>query len=348
MDKDVIFQEHSGTGWVILNRPRALNALSLQMVTDIYNKLKEWSENESIALVCIKSQIEKAFCSGGDIRSICEMAKINKSSTFFKEYFSTEYKMDLLVHEYPKPILAFMEGVVMGGGVGLSIGAKFRIMTERTKWAMPEMNIGFFPDVGASYFLNQMPGKVGTYLALTAKVLTAGDILYTNAANYYLMSSDLHKVEDFIRSFSWRKGTVEEPLTSFLESICMKQEQVSISLDEKRINQHFQYKSMEEIIESLDEATENGDKWAEETRSLLLQKSPTSLKVTLELMQRGIEYTLEESYETDVILAQNFLHTNDFHEGVRAVLVDKDHSPKWNPDSLNNVSNEYVNSFFLF
>lgn len=347
-DKDILFEEHSGTGWVILNRPKALNALSLQMVASIYHQLREWSDNDQIALICIKSENEKAFCSGGDIRAIYDLAKTNKSSTCAKNYFTTEYKMDLLIHTYKKPIIVLIDGIVMGGGVGLSAGANFRIITERTKWAMPEMNIGFFPDVGANYFLNQMPGKIGTYLALTAKVLTKGDILYVDAANYYLERTDLNKVESFIKDNKWKIESAEKKLYKYLETTCLKKEDLPITLDENKINLHFEYETMEQIFESLDKSIREGDIWAKETKEALLQKSPTSLKVTLELMLRGKKNKLRESLEMDVVVAQNFLHINDFLEGVRAVLVDKDHSPKWNPSSLNEVSNEYVRSFFQY
>ncbi|MBU8879780.1 enoyl-CoA hydratase/isomerase family protein [Bacillus sp. FJAT-29790] len=345
-ENEVLFEEHQGTGWVILNRPKALNALSLQMVTDIYHQLKEWSTNDDVSLVCIKSQSEKAFCAGGDVRAICETAKMNPSSMIPKEYFATEYKMDLLIHEYPKPVLAFMDGIVMGGGVGLSVGAQFRIITEKTKWAMPEMNIGFFPDVGANYFLNQMPGKIGIYLALTSNVIKGGDILYTNAADYYMESSKLCELENFIKNNVWKKETASERLKQYLEPICLKVDTLLRNLDEKKINQHFKFETVEQIIESLEESASTGDEWAEKTRNTLLSKSPTSLKVTLELMRRGKEKTLKESFEMDVHVALNFLHTPDFFEGVRAVLVDKDHSPKWQPDSLDGVSETYIQEFF--
>lgn len=345
-ENDVLFEENQGAGWVILNRPKALNALSLQMVKDIYNQLMVWAHNENISLVCIKSKSEKSFCSGGDVRAIYESVKLNSDMIVPKEYFTTEYKMDLLIHEYNKPVLVFMDGIVMGGGVGLSVGARFRIITERTKWAMPEMNIGFFPDVGANYFLNQMPGRIGLYLALTAKIIMKGDILSTNMADYYLDSSRWIEVEEFIKAHTWRPENVENEMVEFLESICVRSDQLPHDLNVEKINHYFQYETIEQIIHSLDAAASNGDDWASETKNTLLKKSPTSLKVTLELMKRGKGKTLRESFAMDTEVALNFLHTEDFFEGVRAVLVDKNHMPKWKPASFSDISEEYINQFF--
>lgn len=345
-ENEVLFEENQGTGWIILNRPKALNALSLQMVKDIYKQLRVWAHNESISLVCIKSQSEKAFCSGGDVRAIYESVKLNPDSMVPKEYFITEYKMDLLIHEYKKPVLVFMDGIVMGGGVGLSVGARFRIITERTKWAMPEMNIGFFPDVGANYFLNQMPGRIGLYLALTAKIIMKGDILSTTMADYYLDSSRLMEVEAFIKSHVWKPENIEREMAEFLKSVCVRPHELPHNLNVEKINQYFQYETIEQIINSLDEGASNGDEWALETKKTLLKKSPTSLKVTIELMNRGKGKKLRESFAMDTEVALNFLHTKDFFEGVRAVLVDKNHMPKWNPDSFNEISDESINQFF--
>ncbi len=345
-ENDVWFEENQGTGWIILNRPKALNALSLRMVKDIYKQLRVWAHNESIALVCIKSQSEKAFCSGGDVRAVYESVKLHSDRTVPKEYFITEYKMDLLIHEYNKPILVFMDGIVMGGGVGLSVGARFRIITEKTKWAMPEMNIGFFPDVGANYFLNQMPGRIGLYLALTAKIIMKGDIISTNMADYYLESSRWIEVEEFIKAHTWTSENVENELVKCLESICIRSDQLPHDLNVEKINHYFQYETIEQIIHSLDVAASNGDDWASETKNTLLKKSPTSLKVTLELMKRGKGKTLRESFAMDTEVALNFLHTEDFFEGVRAVLVDKNHMPKWKPASFSEISNENISQFF--
>lgn len=346
VENEVLFEENQGTGWIILNRPKALNALSLRMVKDIYKQLRVWAHNESISLVCIKSQSEKAFCSGGDVRAIYESVKLNPDSTVPKEYFITEYKMDLLIHEYKKPVLVFMDGIVMGGGVGLSVGARFRIITEKTKWAMPEMNIGFFPDVGANYFLNQMPGRIGLYLALTAKIIMKEDILSTDMADYYLDSSRLMEVEAFIKSHVWKPDNIEREMAEFLKSICVRPHELPHNLNVEKINQYFQYDTIEQIIYSLGEGASNGDEWALETKKTLLKKSPTSLKVTIELMKRGKGKKLRESFAMDTEVALNFLHTKDFFEGVRAVLVDKNQMPKWNPDSFNEISDESINQFF--
>ena len=345
-DQEVIFKVERKTGWIILNRSKALNALSLNMVKKIREQLHIWAKDESIVLICIKSNIEKAFCSGGDVRSIHDH-KNNNLLPFAKDFFSIEYDMDLLIHEYSKPILAYMNGIVMGGGVGISAGSNFRIVTENTKWAMPEMNIGFFPDVGASYFLNQMPGYIGTYLALTAKTIKADDLLHVGAADYYLKSTKWTELEAWINEQNWESKTVFITLQEKLKTVCSNQDVLEPVLNEGKINRHFQWETLEEIVDSLQENEQQGDIWAKNIKEEMLLKSPTSLKVTLEHLRRTKWKTKKECFQMDEVLAMKFMGTSDFFEGVRAVLVDKDQNPTWNPPTIDKVSSSFVEQFFV-
>jgi enoyl-CoA hydratase/carnithine racemase len=341
-------ESRNGVGWIKLNRPNALNSLNTEMVAAMHQQLQEWKEEEQVALICVYGEGEKGLCAGGDMRAFYEV-KEKGAQAYARQFFSTEYPLDYDIHHYPKPVVVYMNGIVMGGGVGLSIGASHRLVTETTKWAMPEMNIGFFPDVGASFFLNQMPGYIGSYLALTASVIKAEDALYAGAADYYIQSKDWNVLKQALEEKTWSPDSAKQELEELLKPFCISSAPSSmLFLQHERIHQHFQHQTIEEIVLSLKEASEQGDKWAEETRTTLLSKSPTSLKVTLRQLQEGRRKSLQECFDMEMNLAMNFMKCHDFYEGVRSVLVDKDRSPKWSPASLEEVTDEQVAAFFHF
>ncbi|MBT2739052.1 enoyl-CoA hydratase/isomerase family protein [Bacillus sp. ISL-7] len=345
--ESVITEARNGVGWIRLNRPRALNSLNVEMVTAVYKQLKEWKQDSRIALICIYGEGEKGLCAGGDMRTLYDL-KENGVEAYAEQFFSTEYPMDYEIHHYPKPVVVYMNGIVMGGGVGLSIGASHRIVTETTKWAMPEMNIGFFPDVGASYFLNQMPGYIGRYLALTANILKASDVLYVGAADYYLESKGWPKLMQAIQEKRWSLDSAQQEMDQLLKQYSPPSPVPSSLLTsmKDRIDQHFQFETIEDIISSLKIAADKGDEWADKTVNTILPKSPTSLKVTLRQLQKGKGKQLCECFDMEKNVAMNFMKCPDFYEGVRAVLVDKDRKPYWNPNSLIDILEEDVERYF--
>lgn len=346
MESSILYYIERGVGWLKLNRPQALNALNAEMVERMYETLDAWRTDPRVAFVCISGEGTKGLCAGGDMRFFYDHRNSNVEE-HARRFFTTEYQMDLMIHDYPKPIMVYMDGIVMGGGVGLSIGVSERIVTEKTKWAMPEMNIGFFPDVGASYFLNQMPGHVGRYLALTGETIKAADALYVGAANRYMESERWGELIQRIQARDWTVDTAREQLGRLLDSFCSNQTDNSlISLLNEKIDLHFNYETVEEIIVSLDEAARAGDDWAVKTREIILSKSPTSLKVSLRQLQKGKNLSLASCFNMELSLSINFMKSHDFYEGVRAVLVDKDRNPKWNPSELSEVSEENVEQFF--
>ena len=317
-------------GWIRLNRPKVLNSLNLEMVELLYRKLQGWKDDPSISLVCMSGEGGKGFCAGGDMRSLYDLRESHVTETA-RSFFSTEYQLDLLIHSYPKPILVYMDGIVMGGGVGLAAGASHRIVTEKTKWAMPEMNIGFFPDVGASFFLNKMPGYTGRYLALTSEMIKAGDVIYSGGADYFIESNNWENIKADILLANWDNKLAGKELTILIEKYNRPTHQLSSPIAEyqEKINQHFSFDRMEDILSSLDNAASNGDQWSAETRKILLSKSPLSLKVTLSQLQHGKNKSLADCFRMEFDLSMNFMKNPDFYEGVRAVLVDKDRSPNW-------------------
>lgn len=332
-------------GWIRLNRITALNAINKEMASRIERQLEDWKQNELVLLVCIEGG-EKAFSAGGDLRFLYDQR--NGSTEAAKSFFITEYRMDMMIHQYPKPILVYMNGIVMGGGVGLSIGAKHRIVTETTKWAMPETNIGFIPDVGASYFMNEMPGYVGRYLALTSETIGPEDVLYIGAADWYVESSRWPDLRRALIEKVWLIGSTNRQLTELLYKLTSTAflSDPQLYVVRNKINEHFAFDSVEEIFSSLHRSAQKGDEWTARVYAVLQAKSPTSLKMTLRLLKEGKNKLLSDCFKMELAVGLNLIKSHDFHEGVRAALIDKDRNPKWNPATLEEVDEEHVANVF--
>lgn len=347
-DLEVLFTVENSVGWITLNRPKALNALSYEMVLVIREKLQQWKNDDNVLLICITGTGGKALCAGSDIRAIYnEKNSRGDARALARAFFSAQYDMDYLIHSYQKPCIVIMDGIVMGGGVGISIGCSHRIATENTKWAMPEMNIGFFPDVGASYFLNKMPGQVGRYLALTAETITAADALYVGAADHYFTVEALNSFLEFLRTTHWKKEFLQETLENALRTCSSRCPNPStLQQNQSKIDAHFNHEQVEDIITSLTQASLEHCEWSREKLTMLKQKSPTSLKVALEQNKRGKALSLPECFQMEIELGVQFMQQQDFFEGVRAVLVDKDRNPQWSPNRLEDVSFNMVEAYF--
>ncbi|MBO1627637.1 enoyl-CoA hydratase/isomerase family protein [Bacillus arachidis] len=345
MTENVLFSiSENGVATITLNRPKALNSISYDMLKPIGQKLKEWEKDDHIAIIVLKGAGTKGFCAGGDIKTLYEARSDEVALQHAEQFFEEEYEIDTYIYHYPKPIVACLDGIVMGGGVGLTNGATHRIVTERTKWAMPEMNIGFFPDVGAAYFLNKAPGQTGRYVALTASVLKAADVLYINAADYYMTSDSLPALLTELENVNWNQQdvhtTLKEIIHKFATTPNIESELASLL---EGINTHFSFQTIEEIVHSLENASNT---FTLKTKEILLSKSPFSLKVTLKQLIDGKGKSVEECFATDLVLAKNFMRHEDFFEGVRSVVVDKDQNPQYKYKQLNDVSDEDVNRFF--
>ncbi|MGW6383765.1 enoyl-CoA hydratase/isomerase family protein [Peribacillus butanolivorans] len=346
METNILCNIDRGVGWLKLNRPQALNALTAEMVESLKTTLDTWRADPKVSLICISGEGTKGLCAGGDMRFFYNQRNANVEE-HARRFFTTEYRMDLMIHQYPKPILVYMNGIVMGGGVGLSVGASERIVTEKTKWAMPEMNIGFFPDVGASYFLNKMPGHVGRYLALTGATIQPADVIYVGAANRYMESTRWEEFIYEIQNKNWNLDDARKQICELLDSFCSHLvEESPLSALQLKIDKYFAYETLEEIVASLGMAADSGDDWASKTKSTIQSKSPTSLKVTLSQLQKGNNQSLTSCFNMELKLSMNFMKNHDFYEGVRSVLVEKDRKPHWRPNSLADVSKEDIGRHF--
>lgn len=345
MESEVLFSvSDGGAGFITLNRPKALNSLSYEMLKPIGEKLKEWEADDQIRVIVIKGEGEKGLCAGGDIKTLYQARSNQEALEKAEVFFELEYQVDLSIYSYPKPIIACLDGIVMGGGVGLTYGASHRIVTDRTKWSMPEMNIGFFPDVGAAYFLNQAPGYVGRYLALTASVIRSSDVLYANAADIYMDSTKLPEFLLQVEQKDWHGKDLNGTLTALIADFSgHSPANGDLAALQAGIDRHFSSDSIEAILMSLEE---DPSEFAWKTKKTLLSKSPSSLKVTLKQLVEGEGKSAEECFATDLILAKNFLRHEDFYEGVRSVVIDKDREPQYIYQTLADVSVEDVENFF--
>ncbi len=334
----------NGVATLTLNNPKALNSITLNMVQLIKKKLEQWKDDEKVKLIIMEGEGDRAFCAGGDIKSLYKANVDDEVKAGAIQFFEEEYELDAYIYEYPKPIIADLSGIVMGGGVGLSYHANYRIVSEKTMWAMPEMNLGFFPDVGAGYFLNKAPGHYGRYLALTGETINGSDAMFINAADYLIPSDQVKEKINIIKETKWTPRNIQDKLAAILiseadESLLDNK----ISHYEDLINQHFSFNTVEEIIASLE--TDQSE-FATETRKAILSKSPVSLKVALEQVIKCENKTVQEALIQDEVIAKNFLNHADFYEGIRSVLIDKDRLPNYQYKTLSDVNEDLVESFF--
>ena len=338
----VLAEVRSGVGIVTLNRPGALNALTLGMVRTMARTLDRWAEDDAVSAVVVRGSGERAFCAGGDIRAICESFKSGNEE--YLDFFAEEYRLDHRIHRYPKPTLAVMSGFVMGGGMGLAQGCTVRVVTESSKLAMPEVGIGYFPDVGASYFLSRLPGALGLYLGLTGIQVRAGDAIPCGLADLYVSSVN---VEDLVDAIARSPAGSIQRLRDVLGAFAATPRESALERLRPAIDLHFSQASIPAILESLRaERRPDFRDWAEETVSVMAARSPLAMSVTHEQLRRGASMSLEECLEMEFRMDQDWLPRGDMLEGVRAQIVDKDKQPKWNPPTLAEVTRASVQSFF--
>lgn len=371
--EDVLFNTLYGVRTIELNRPAKLNALNGSMIRKIAPRLQEWAKSDMANVIIMKGAGPKALCAGGDVAALAEdNTQGEEGQARSTDYFALEYKLDHLIATYTKPYIAFMDGITMGGGVGLSIHAPFRIATERTLFAMPETTIGFFPDVGASFFLPRMAGSVGTYLALTSEQLKGVNAFYAGIATHYIHSTSLPALEKRLAELRF-KDYEEMPgraklINSTIEEYCTglpHDEPMLISGElRKAIDRNFSKSSVSEIIAGLQaeiaalvaKAEETGltdaetqiGQWLEKTINTLHQRSPTSVHVALRQMRIGKDWSIAETFQREYQIAAKFMRHPDFTEGVSSLLIRKDHNPQWQPKTLEDIKSpgEIVDPFF--
>lgn len=338
----VLTKKHHNAIVVVLNRPKALNALNLPMVRHLLPLYEEWENDASVSAIVMKGE-GRAFCAGGDIVHIYESG-LNKTRDA-QDFFFEEYLLNYRIGTLKTPHVAILNGITMGGGVGLSVHGSFRVATENTLFSMPETGIGFFPDVGGTYFLPRLNRSLGTFLALTGCRLKGKAIKAAGIATHFVPSSHIEQLEGEISEI---KGKDASKVTHVLGKYAQPCHWGETDFSEDTlgmIERVFSKNSMEEIIEGL--KNENSE-FAAKQLATLHKNSPFSLKVTFEQMKRGKSLDLRQSLELEYAMSQNFMRGHDFYEGVRELLVTKSNSPQWKPSSLQQINNEQVQSYFHY
>ncbi|KAF9918909.1 hypothetical protein BX616_004418 [Lobosporangium transversale] len=338
IEADVLHRKHLSSRTFILNRPKALNALNLSMVRNMTPQLQAWDASDLCKVIVIKGAGEKAFCAGGDVRQVVELANAGKHDEAL-DFFAEEYRLNHMIATLKTPFVAILNGITMGGGVGLSVHAPFRIATEKTLFAMPETNIGLFPDVGGSFFLPRLDGETGTYLGLVGTRLKGIDTLYAGIATHYVPSERLTALEDRLSELETDNHDVINMAIEDFVSEPLHDHKYALSEYRDAIDRCFRFNTVEDIIAALEKEK---TPFAEETLNALRIMSPTSLKVTLQQIREGGNLGIADCFRMEHQLARQFLYGHDFPEGVKALLIEKTLKPKWSPATVEDVDREQM------
>ncbi|MEZ5892151.1 MAG: enoyl-CoA hydratase/isomerase family protein [Parvularculaceae bacterium] len=342
MAEEILFDQTGEWGVVTLNRPQALNALTWDMVKAMRARVGRWARDPSIGAVLVKGEGGKAFCAGGDIRWLHDEAK--KDPVRACEFFREEYRNNAAIFHFPKPYVSLIDGVVMGGGVGLSVHGRYCVAGDATLWAMPETGIGLFPDVGGGYFMPRLLDGLGLYLALTGRRLKAADCLYAEVATHYVPTTKRAALEKALLSEEFAGGAddaIRHVLNVYAED---PPEAPSLAASHADIDQLFaRHDTLDGVMTAL---ARDGGAFAAETLATLAKMSPASMRITFEQFKRGAALSFDETMKMEFRIVRRVMEGHDFFEGVRAQIIDKDRSPKWQPATLTDVADADAARYF--
>lgn len=340
MSEEILFEQVGQIGLITLNRPSALNALSMSMLLAMQSQLQEWKTDDGVKAVVLRSSSANAFCAGGDVRWVYNAGKVQDADQ--SRFFWHEYRLNHFIHEFGKPYISLLDGLTMGGGVGISLHGSHPVASEHFVFAMPETGIGFFPDIGASFLLNRCPGALGNYLGLTGNRLGPQDAKKAGLVKALVPSNHMPDLLQDLINEEWSQephDCVDACLAKYTELYAFEEK----SLINPAIDSCFSKQTVEWIRDALE--TVEG-RWAIGVDSILNAKSPLSLKVTLAQLQKAKGLSLADCLKMDYGLVKHFLADNDFYEGIRALLIDKDKTPHWQPSRLELVKDEVVAGYF--
>ncbi len=336
---DILIEHEGALGRIRLNRPKALNSLTFEMVQHIQAALTRFEDDPAVGAVLITGEGERGLCAGGDIRALYDNRA--QALEYGPTFFRTEYSMNAHIAAYKKPYIALMDGITMGGGVGVSAHGSVRIVTERTRMAMPETGIGFFPDVGGTWLLAHAPGEVGSFMGLTGDGFGGADAIYAGFADYFVQSEKLPALLDALTALpvSTTRADIRAVVANFAQDV-----PAPMDAHRAEIDAAFAHDSVEEIVSAL---KASGSEFAQKTLAVMAQKSPTSMKVTLRLLRLArADKSLTDALEREFAAVHTVLASDEFYEGVRAAVVDKDRNPKWRPATLEEVDTALVDTYF--
>jgi enoyl-CoA hydratase len=337
---DLIVRREGSAGIIRLNRPKAINAVTLEMFRDIDKALDRFEADPAVAVILLEGAGDRGLCAGGDIRALWESSKVR--GDLGKILWREEYILNARIKKFPKPYVAFMDGIVMGGGVGLSAHSRHRVVTERTKLAMPEVGLGFFPDVGGTWLLSHAPGEIGTYFGLTGQTMNGPDAIYAGFADVVVPSGELAALREVLTKVG--RGITSGEIRTLIETFAIDDTSGPVAAMQSKIDAWFAHDRMEDIVAALQR---DGSELAQATLKTLNEKSPRGMVVTLKLLRLArASRSLEECLVREYRAALQVFASDDFREGVRAAVIDKDRSPKWSPPRIEDVTPEMVAPYF--
>lgn len=341
MTSDILFSRRGGLGLVTLNRPAALNALTHEMALVLDRRLVDWAADPSVRVVAITGAGDKGFCAGGDIRALHAAGPAGGAANF--PFYADEYRLNTRIKRFPKPYVAFMDGIVMGGGVGLSVHGSHRVAGDRTLFAMPETGIGLFPDVGGTFFLPRLPGQTGLWLGLTGARLKAADCLAAGICDVFLPSARRAAAIEALETVEADREAVSAVLAAFAEPPEPAGLPATLPALRPDIDRLFSAPALPALLAGL---AADGSDWATAQHRTILTKSPTSLALTFRQLRLGGSLDFEACMRLEYRLARFCVTHPDFYEGVRAVILDKDNAPRWSPPTLDAVDPAVIDSAF--
>ena len=337
---DLIVRREGAAGIIRLNRPKAINAMTYEMSQGIDAALDRFEVDPAVAVVILEGAGERGLCAGGDIRGLYESSKAG--GDLGKVFWRQEYVMNARISKYPKPYVAFMDGLVMGGGVGLSAHARHRVVTEKTKLAMPEVGLGFFPDVGGTWLLPRSPGEVGTFFGLSGQTMNGQDAVFAHFADAVVLSAKLPALRQALTEV--RPGTTSAEVDKIIAGFSTGESAGPIAVRKADIDRWFSHDRMEDIFGEL---KRDNSELAQSTLKVLNEKSPRGMVVTLKLLRLARSATsLEECLVREYRAALEVFRSDDFREGVRAAVIDKDRNPSWSPPRVEDVTTEMLAPYF--
>jgi enoyl-CoA hydratase len=339
-EPDLIARREGAVGVIRLNRPKAINAVTLQMFRDIDKALDAFEADPDVHVILLEGAGERGLCAGGDIRALYESSEVH--GDLGKILWREEYILNARIAKFPKPYVAFMDGIVMGGGVGLSAHSRHRVVTERTNLAMPEVGLGFFPDVGGTWLLARSPGEIGTYFGLTGQTMNGPDAIYGRFADAVVPSGKLALLRDALTGV--RAGATPDEIKTIIDGFATGETSGPVAAMQSRIDGWFAHDRMQDIVAALQR---DGSELAQSTLKTLHEKSPRGMVVTLKLLRLAhASSSLEECLVREYRAALQVFASDDFREGVRAAVIDKDRNPKWSPPGIDDVTPEMVAPYF--
>ena len=340
LHRDILFERRGAAGVITLNRPKALNAITHEMVHALSRQLDHWMHDDAVTRVIVTANGDRAFCAGGDIRALYDLGRAGNQEQALR-FFREEYVLNAKIKRYRKPYISLIDGIVMGGGVGISVHGSHRIAGERYAFAMPEVSIGFFPDVGGTYALPRLAGEIGTYVALTGERMQASDAVLSGAATHYVKSARFGALLSAL--------SAADPVNAVLADFMEKPEAGEIMPRRRTIDRTFSQGSVEAILAALDREAEKGtdqSQWSAATARTIRSKSPTSLKLSHKQMRFGAIHSFEACMAAEFRIVSRIVYGHDMYEGVRAAIIDKDGKPRWSPGTLGEVTDAMIESYF--